>query len=59
MVRISTYIWLECMIRVGKYFSPMDPMGICYLGKPYKQRSHSEFDLGHPAVVLKKDKLEP
>ena len=27
MYGIFTYIWLICMANVGKYTSPMDPMG--------------------------------
>ncbi len=27
MYGIFTYIWLICMVNVGKYTSPMDPMG--------------------------------
>ena len=26
MYGISTYIWLICMVNVGKYTSPMDPV---------------------------------
>ena len=28
MYGIFTYIWLICMVHVGKYTSPMDPMGL-------------------------------
>ena len=27
MYGIFAYIWLICMVNVGKYTSPMDPMG--------------------------------
>ena len=33
-----TYIWLICMVNVGKYTSPMDPMGkFVWLRKPFKK----------------------
>ena len=31
---IFTYIWLKCMVNVGKYTSPMDPMGYTYQRPP-------------------------
>ena len=31
MYGIFTYIWLKFMVDVGKYTSPMDPMGISHL----------------------------
>ena len=33
MYGIFAYIWLIFMVNVGKYTSPMDPMG-CGYGKP-------------------------
>ena len=31
MYGIFTYIWLIFMVNVGKYTSPMDPMGYIYM----------------------------
>ena len=31
MYGILTYIWLIFMVNVGKYTSPMDPMGYVYI----------------------------
>ena len=38
MYGIFTYIWLIFMVNVGKYTSPMDPMGKGYLWElPYSE----------------------
>jgi len=34
MYGIVTYDWLKCMVNVGKYTSPMDPMGYTYRRPP-------------------------
>ena len=39
MYGIFTHIWLICMVNVGKYTSPMDPMGLYYQPKLHAQKS--------------------
>ena len=54
MYGIFTYIWLIFMINVGKYTSPMDPMGNIH-GFPVRAGNSGPYELYVPGSCWKKE----
>ena len=55
MYGIFPYIWLMCMVNVGKYTSPMDPMGY---EKFTRNQALLMFFCEHFQTLSRKDKFD-